>query len=144
MFKSQDPDQFGTTISQIWTFVFFTMIFRDLHEISTAGTIEGILEGYFEGNPVTDPGLVVGGICLLFFLLTSFFSNLLKPYAVRRLNMIVAPIALAGSFYLLPNDPDDYIFAGATVVALLAIFVLCWKWRTTKSSDNSSEVRYVC
>ena len=78
MFKPQDPDQFGTTISRIWTFVFFTMIFRDLHEMSTARTIEGILDGRFEGNPVTDAGLAIGGVVLVLLLLTSFLSNLLK------------------------------------------------------------------
>ena len=140
MFKPQDPDQFGTTISRIWTFAFFTIIFRDLHEMSTARTIEGILDGRFEGNPVTDTGLVIGGVVLVLMLLTSFFSNLLKPFAVRRLNLIVSPIALVGSLYLLPNDPDDYILGGVTAVAFVTIFVLCWKWRPATALDSPSEV----
>ena len=141
MFKPQDPDQLGTTISRIWTFVFFTMIFRDLHEMSTAPTIEGILDGRFEGNPVTDTGLVIGGVVLVLMLLTSFFSNLLKPFAVRRLNLIVSPIALVGSLYLFPNDPDYYILGGVTAVAFLTIFVLCWKWRPATNLDSPGEVR---
>lgn len=142
MLKPQDPDQFGTTISRIWTFVFFTMIFRDLHEMSTAQTIEGILDGHFEGNPVTDTGLVIGGIILVLMLLISFFSNLLKPFAVRWLNLMASPIALAGSFYLFPNDPDDYILSGVTAVALLTIFVMCWKWRSATTLGGRSEVRH--
>ena len=142
MFKPQDPDQFGTTVSRIWTFVFFTMIFRDLHEMSTARTIEGILDGRFEGNPVTDAGLAIGGVLLVLLLLTSLFSNLLEPLAVRRMNLIASPVALAGSLYLFPNDPDDYILGGVTAVALLTIFVLCWKWRPATTSDSPGEVRH--
>ena len=142
MFKPQDPDQFGTTISRIWTFAFFTMIFRDLHEMSTARTIEGILDGRFEGNPVTEAGLAIGGVLLVLLLLTSLFSNLLKPFAVRRMNLIASPISLASSLYLFPNDPDDYILGSVTAVALLTIFILCLKWQPAKTMTSPSEVRH--
>ena len=140
MFKPKNPDQFGTTISRIWTFVFFATIFRDLHEMSTARTIEDILDGHFEGNPVTDTGLVIGGAVIVLMLLTSLFSNLLTPVAVRWLNLMVSPVALLGSLYLFPNDPDDYFFGGVTTAAFLTIFVMCWNWRPASTPDRPIEV----
>jgi len=109
MFKPHDPLAFGDTISRLWVFTLFTMVFRDIHEMATASTIQGILEGTYEGNPVTDAGLFFGGVALVILLLTSLLSVLLKPNAARRLNLVVAPIAMGGIFYLVPNDPDDYL-----------------------------------
>ena len=142
MLKPQSPDQMGNTISRLWTFVFFTMLFRDVHEMSTAETIEGILEGTFEGNVVTDTGLFLGGVVLVLMLLTSLLSTLLVPNAARRLNLLVAPLAIAGGFYLFPNDPDDYLLAGAATTALLGIVSLCWKWQPTQYRNNEQEVRH--
>jgi hypothetical protein len=132
----------GHVISRLWTFVFFTMLSRDIHEMSTADTIEGILAGTYEGNVVTDAGLFYGGLALVLMLLTSLFSTLLVPSAVRRLNLIVAPLAIAGGFYLFPNDPDDYLLAGAATTALLAIFFVCWFWRPALSSNSHQEARH--
>ena len=142
MFKPVVPTEFGTTISRIWTFVLFTMIFRDVHEMSTAKTINEILDGRFEGNPVTDTGLVVGGVVLVVLLLTSLLSTLLTPRVVRRLNLVVAPIALLGTLYLPPNDPDDYLLAGVIVTALLTIIVACWRWRIPGEAHDLSGVRH--
>ena len=142
MLKPQDPNDVGTTISRIWTFVFFVMIFRDLHEMSTAQTINGILNGRFEGNEVTDAGLVLGGAVLVVLLLTSLLSTLLQPTVVRRLNLVVAPLTLLGSFYLLPNDPDDYLLAGVTATALLTIFVICLYWTPAPARDSIQKVRH--
>lgn len=84
MLKPQDPNLLGTAISQIWVFVFFTIIFRDLHKMSTAATLRGILQGTYEGNPVTETGLLIGGFVLILLLLTAPLSNFLHPVYVRR------------------------------------------------------------
>jgi len=142
MFKPHDPNGFGNTISRLWVFTLFTMVFRDIHEMATASTIQGILEGTYEGNPVTDAGLFFGGVALVILLLTSQLSVLLKPYAARRLNLAVAPIALGGIFYLVPNDPDDYLLGGVSAIAILTIFVTSWFWQTTAQPGCMREVRH--
>ena len=130
MFREQDAESIGDVIARLWIFTFFTMIFRDLHEMAVASTIEGILSGTFEGNPVTDAGLVAGGGVLVLLLTTIVLSTTLKPYAARRLNLVLSPLAIVGGYYIFPNDPDDYLFAAVTTAALLAIFLISFFWRT--------------
>lgn len=142
MLNPQNSDQIGHVISRLWTFVFFTMLFRDIHEMSTAATIEGILAGTYEGNVVTDTGLFFGGLALVLMLLTSLFSTLLVPSAVRWLNLIVAPLAIAGGLYIFPNDPDDYLLAGGATAGLLVIFIVCWSWQTDPSRNRNPEARH--
>ncbi len=140
MFREQDTESTGDVIARLWIFTFFTMIFRDLHEMAVASTIEGILSGTFEGNPVTDLGLVVGGGVLVLMLVTFVLSTTLKPYAARRLNLTIAPLAVVGGFYLVPNDPDDYLLAAVTTAGLLAIVVISFLWRTKGPRSVSGEV----
>lgn len=142
MFKPQNSDTLGDTISRLWVFTFFVMIFRDLHEMAVASTIQGILEGTYEGNPVTDAGLVFGGAALVLMLLTAQLSALLAPYAAKRLNLVMAPVALAGTFYLIPNDPDDFLLGGVTALSLLAIFTICLFWRTRAATNKVGGLRY--
>lgn len=142
MFKPQNPDTIGDTTSRLWVFTLFVMVFRDIHEMATASTIQGILEGTYEGNPVTDAGLVFGGIALVLMLLTGLLSTLLKPLAAKRLNLVMVPLAFGGSFYLFPNDPDDYLLGGVTAIALLTIFVTCLFWRTDAVTKNLGKVRH--
>jgi len=142
MFKPHDPNTLGDMISRLWVFTLFTMVFRDIHEMATASTIQGILEGTYEGNPVTEAGLFFGGVALVILLLTSLLSVLLKPYAARRLNLAIAPIALGGIFYLVPNDPDDYLLGGASAIAVMTIFITSWFWKTTAKIDSMREVRH--
>ncbi|MEO0495987.1 MAG: hypothetical protein AAF141_01260 [Pseudomonadota bacterium] len=139
MFRPQDPARFGEVISQLWAFAIFVTIFRDLHEMATASTINGILSGTFEGNPVTDFALVMGGVALVILLATMVLSSQLVPTAARRLNLGVAPIAIAGMFVVPPNDPDDYLLASVTFLTFIAIFVLSWKWKP--SDTKSANVR---
>jgi len=142
MFKPQNPNTLGDTISRLWVFALFTMVFRDIHEMATATTIQGILDGTYEGNPVTDAGLVFVGVALILMLLTGLLSVLLQPYAAKRLNLIMVPLALGGTFYLFPNDPDDYLLGGATAITLLAIFIASWFWKTTEATASTREVRH--
>lgn len=140
MFKPIDPNTVGDTISRLWVFTLFTMVFRDLHEMVTAATVQGILDGTYEGNPVTEAGLLWGGVTLVILLLTSLFSVLLTPRAAKYLNLSVAPIAFGGIFYLVPNDPDDFLLAGVSAITVLTIFITAWFWQTNTVIDSMREV----
>lgn len=142
MFREQDPESTGDVIARLWIFTFFTMIFRDLHEMAVASTIEGILSGTFEGNPVTDAGLVVGGGIQVLMLATFVLSTTLKPYAARRINLAMSPLAIAGGLYIVPNDPDDFLLATVAIAALTTIFLISFFWRTEGSHRVSGEVRH--
>lgn len=142
MFKRQNPDTMGNVISRLWIFSFFTMVFREIHEMAVADTIEGILLGTYEGNPVTDAGLVAGGVVMILLLATYVLTPILKPKLARRLNLIAPPITIGGVLYLIPNDPDDFVLATATVVAVTTIFVISFFWRTEESHHLPFEVRH--
>ena len=142
MFKQQNAETTGNLISRLWIFSFFTMVYRDIHEMAVADTIEGILAGTYEGNPVTDAGLVAGGIVMVLLLATYVLTPILKPNLARRLNLFMPPITIVGVFYLIPNDPDDFVLAAATVVAVLTIFIISFFWRTEASRSMSGEIRH--
>jgi len=142
MFKQQNVETIGNVISRLWIFSFFTMVYRDIHEMAVADTIEGILVGTYEGNPVTDAGLVAGGVVMSLLLATYVLTPILRPHLARRLNLFMPPITIVGVFYLVPNDPDDFVLATATVAAVLTIFVISFFWRTEGSRSVSSEVRH--
>ena len=142
MFKQQNAETTGNLISRLWIFSFFTMVYRDIHEMAVADTIEGILAGTYEGNPVTDAGLVAGGIVMVLLLATYVLTPILKPNLARRLNLFMPPITIVGVFYLIPNDPDDFVLAAATVVAVLTIFIISFFWRTDASRSVSGEIRH--
>lgn len=144
MFKQQTNNQYGDTISRLWLFAFLMMIFRDLHEMSTESTIRGILAGTFEGNPVTDEGLLMGGVALSIMAITFVLSTLLNPSAARKLNLFVTPITVAGMFVLPPNDPDDYLLGAMTASAFVGIFYLSWTWKVTPQISMSKEVNHAC
>ena len=142
MFKQQNAETTGNLISRLWIFSFFTMVYRDIHEMAVADTIEGILAGTYEGNPVTDAGLVAGGIVMVLLLATYVLTPILRPNLARRLNLFMPPITIVGVFYLIPNDPDDFVLAAATVVAVLTIFIISFFWRTEASRSMSGEIRH--
>ena len=142
MFKQQNAETTGNLISRLWIFSFFTMVYRDIHEMAVADTIEGILAGTYEGNPVTDAGLVAGGIVMVLLLATYVLTPILRPNLARRLNLFMPPITIVGVFYLIPNDPDDFVLAAATVVAVLTIFIISFFWRTDASRSVSGEIRH--
>ena len=142
MFREQNAETIGNVISRLWIFSFFTMVYRDIHEMAVADTIEGILVGTYEGNPVTDAGLVAGGVVLILLLATYVLTPILKPHLACRLNLLMPPITIVGVLYLIPNDPDDFVLAAGTVVAVVTIFLISFFWRTEGSSHVSREVRH--
>ncbi|MEO0636746.1 MAG: hypothetical protein AAFY73_08880 [Pseudomonadota bacterium] len=143
MLKTHSSEHFGHTLSRLWLFALLITIFKDLHELATAETIQGILVGTFEGNPVTDSGLVAGGIALIVLVATMVLSVELIPSAARKLNLVVPLFAFAGLFMLPPNDPDDYLLASATGATFLLILYLSWGWQTEGAAREIKEARHV-
>lgn len=142
MLKQKTTETIGNVISRLWIFVFFTMVYRDIHEMAVASTIEGILVGTYEGNPVTDAGLVAGGVIMIVLLANYVLTPVLKPYLARRLNMLTPTITIIGVLYLIPNDPDDFVLATATIAALLTISVISFFWQTEQTASQAIEVRH--
>lgn len=135
MFKSVAYDEFGKVLSSLWLFVILNGLFRDMHELAVASTIEEILTGHMNGSPVTDGVLLAGALVTQVLLLSMLLSSLLKPRAARWFNIVVPPLMAFAMFFAPPNDPDDYVFYTIMVGTLLAISLLAWNWREPSASS---------
>ncbi|QFT78187.1 DUF6326 family protein [Erythrobacter sp. THAF29] len=129
-------EQLGKTISLLWLFAILNTIFRDIHQLVVAQTIEEILAGQMNGNPVTESAMFAGAFAVELFLLGMLLSRLLKQKHARLFNLVVAPLAALGTFIAPPTDLDDYFFATVVLVTFGAIFALALKWRTSASAIN--------
>lgn len=133
----------GRTLSVLWAFAILNMLFRDIHEMTMAQTIEDILAGTVNGNPMSEGVLLAGAFAVELLLLAFLLSSLLSPKGARILNLICAPLAVCGVMYIPPNDPDDYFFAIVEVAAMIIIFVLAWRWDTSDIPNATAGARNV-
>jgi hypothetical protein len=120
----------------LWIFVFFNMIFRDLHEFGRAGFLQQLTEGVVNGVQITDILLLIGGIMIEVPLLMLPLTMLLKPGVSRLANLCIGTLMIPlmiSSYDLL--DPDDIFFLIFEVLALLMIIWYAWRW--TNISDCS-------
>ena len=140
MIPSITSPKFGKTISLLWLFAILNILFRDIHELTTASAVNEILSGYVNGNPISEGVLLVGAFAVELLLLVFLLSSLLPARAARAMNLFLAPLAIVGTVFGAPSDPDDYFFATVTVIVFASIFVLCWNWKPgTKSSEMIGE-----
>lgn len=128
----------GPTLSLLWLFAILNTLFRDIHELVVASTIEEILSGSLNGAPVTDAALVAGAVAIQILLLSVVFSTVLQPRWARRWNLLAAPLMLAGTFFAPPDDPDDYLFAFVVLGAFATIFLIAWRWDVPRAPGRMS------
>ena len=138
MTNAFSPAQRGTTIATLWLFAILNTLFRDIHELVVASTIEQILAGRMNGNPVTEEALFAGAFAVELVLLAMLLSRILKPAHARTVNLVVAPIAMLGTFIVPPVDMDDHFFAVVVLATFTAIFALAWTWQTQPQDLGST------
>lgn len=119
----------GVKLSFLWLFAMLNMLFRDVHELTMAGTIEEILTGHLNGAAMSEGLLVVGAVLVELLMLGFLLSSLLRPKAARWLNLILAPIAALGVVAARPSDPDDFIFAAIEIVTFCVIWRIAQQWK---------------
>lgn len=129
---------FGTKLSLLWLFAILNIIFRDIHELTMSNTLEEILSGRLNGVEMSEELLVFGAFIVQLPLLGFLLSNLMQAVAVRRLNLILAPIAIIATILANPSDPDDYIFASIEMITFGIIFFKAWRWPLTSTNEVPS------
>lgn len=139
---SPAPEHMGRTLSLLWLFAILNVLFRDIHEMTTASAVNEILSGHVGGRPVTEGALLVGAIVVELLLLAFLLSGLLRPAASKWLNLILAPLAAIGVMYGQPGDPDDYFFAAVEIGTFAVIFGLGWRWTTSHAATGAVGGRY--
>jgi hypothetical protein len=113
----------------LWIFVFFNMIFRDLHEFGRTGFLQELTEGVVNGVQITEFLLLIGGIMMEVPLLMLPLTMLLKPRVNRLANLCIGTLMvplMISSYDLL--DADDIFFLIFEVLALLLIIWYAWHW----------------
>lgn len=116
-------------LALIWLFAILNMVFRDIHELTMASTLNDILSGTVNGTQMSKTVLLYGAFAVELLLLGFLLSAVLLPRHARMLNLVLPPIAVAGMAIVPPADPDDYFFATVVLGAFCAIFTLAWRWK---------------
>lgn len=130
MFIVEHPRNLGKILSLLWLFAILNVLFRDVHELTTASAAKEILTGFVNGNPVTEQVLFYAAFGVELFLLGFLLSRLLRPSFARWYNLISVPLVLSGMFLVPPSDLDDYFFATVVGCTLVTIFVIALRWDT--------------
>lgn len=142
MLAPSNQNDLRPTLSLLWLFAILNMVFRDIHEFTMASTLNEILSGTLNGNPMTETVLVYGAIVVELLLFAFILTALLPPIWSRRLNLVLVPIVVAGMFYIPPADPDDFFFASIELCTFAVVFVLTWRWKTVEKSNMPKGGRY--
>ena len=143
MFHISNENDLRPTIALLWLFAILNMVFRDIHEFTMSSTINDILSGTVNGNPMSETVLLFGAFAVELLLLGFLLSALLPPRWSRFLNLSLIPIAVVGMFYIPPNDPDDVFFAIIQLCTFAVTFVLAWRWKPAVRSSVLSGGRHV-
>lgn len=124
----QNSTDLRGTLALLWLFAILNIVFRDIHEFTMASTLNEILSGTVNGNPMSETVLLYGAFVVELLLLAFLLTALLPPTWSRRVSLALAPLAALGMFIVPPADPDDIFFAVVELCAFVAIFLLAWRW----------------
>ena len=115
-------------LSGLWLFINLNILFRDVHELIMARAIKEILSGKLNGTVVTEELMLFGAFVVEILIAMTFLSRVLPRATNRWLNIVIAPVVLAGIITTSPNDMDDIFFQFVQAIAVCAIFVLAITW----------------
>ena len=122
-------------LSSLWVFVFFSMIFRDLHEFGRPGFLEEVMSGVVGGVQVTEGIMLIGGLIIAVPLLIILLTQFLSFKANRLANIVMGVLMIVSTIGTnMAPDLDNVFFAVIEIAALLLILRLAWNWKedTTK------------
>jgi hypothetical protein len=116
-------------LTSLWVFVFFNMIFRDLHEFGRPGFLEEVMTGVVNGVQITDGLMLIGGIMIAVPLLIIPLTQFLSFKANRLANLFMGVLLLVITIGVnMAPDLDNVFFAVIEIAALLLILVQAWRW----------------
>ncbi|MEM9160143.1 MAG: DUF6326 family protein [Verrucomicrobiota bacterium] len=117
-------------LSSLWVFVFFNMIFRDLHEFGRPGFIDEMRTGVVNGVQITEGLMLIGGFMIAIPLLMIPLIQFLKIKANRRFNLVIASLQIVSVLGVnRAPDLDDIFFAAIELGALALILRIAWTWK---------------
>ncbi|MEX0281703.1 MAG: hypothetical protein AB3N13_11025, partial [Arenibacterium sp.] len=124
------PNDLRPTLAVLWPFAILNMVFRDIHEFTMASTINEILSGTVNGNPMSETVLLFGANAVELLLLAFLLTTLLPPRWSRILNLVLVPAAVSGGFFIPPPGPGAYFLSPVGIFSLPPSFTLARRWYT--------------
>ena len=127
-------------LTSLWVFVFFNMIFRDLHEFGRPGFLEEVMTGVVNGVQVTESLMLIGGIMIAVPLLIIPLTQFLSFKANRPANLFMGVLLLVITIGVnMAPDLDNVFFAVIEIAALLLILQQAWVWTDGTIEVSASE-----
>ena len=116
-------------ISLLWIVVMFSMVFADILGFITPGSLQEMMTGYAGKMKITQSMLFIFAILLEIPIAMIFLSRVLKKALNRILNIAASIITIV--FVIAGGSTTlHYIFfASIETVCMLAIIVMCIKWK---------------
>jgi hypothetical protein len=126
-------------ISNLWIFVLFNIIFRDLHQFGDKDFLSEALGGTINGMVITDELMMLGAILAEIPIAMVLLSRILRPKTNKILNTIAVIITSGVLISAMPYaDMDDVFHFLFEIVALMLILWIVWKRKpsTIETSHN--------
>jgi hypothetical protein len=119
-------------ISALWIVVLINMLFADILNFITPGTLQGIMTGYADSLRIT-PGILLAFAVLLEIPIAMVFLSLVLKYRINRVTNIVACVVTT-AFTIGGGTANLHyaFFATAEVVCMLLIIWYAWRWRAAE------------
>lgn len=129
-------------LSALWVFIFFIMIFRDLHELASPGFLQEIMTGVVKGVQLTDGLMLIGGLMIAIPLLMIPLIQFLNLKANRLANIWIGVLMIPNNIFTYnPPDLDDIFFLVIEIAALFLIIWHAWRWSAaSQPSGNDASI----
>lgn len=115
------------TLSMLWIFVLFNMIFADLIGFMHPGALEAIISGNIDFE-VTEELLLYFSFLLEIPIIMIVLSRLLERNINRCANLFAATITI---IFVIVGGGDSLtylFFASVEIIAMSVIFLIAWSW----------------
>jgi hypothetical protein len=115
-------------VSALWIVVLFNMVFADILNFITPGTLQEMMTGYAGSLRITQGILLVFAVLLEVPMAMIFLSRVLKDKANRVANIVACVVTTVFTIGGGTANLHYAFFATVEVVCMLAIVWYAWKW----------------
>jgi hypothetical protein len=118
-----------TKISTLWIVVLFNMLFADILNFITPGTLEELGTGYAGSLQITPGILLLFAFLLEIPMAMIFLSRVLKYRTNRIVNIVACVVTIVFTTAGGTANLHYVFFATVEVACMLLIMWYAWKWR---------------
>ncbi len=131
------PAETHIKLAALWLFILLNIIFRDLHQFVMPGFLETIMTGQFNGLEITPELMLIGGVVVSVPISMVPLSLMLERHIARPLTFAAALITTVTMIPPAPIDLDDAYHFALQLIAMGAIVVMAWRWKTAPTAGGA-------